>query len=494
MSSEIEQLRQALLDTAANSPFPASIPPSTDSWQPQLAETPKDSVALYPTPDALILAQTSSPIIRDGSVASSTAYRILGNVGLSGSQVGECFRRYFARCHQHLPFKMRTHSHEDIYAECPLLFWVICAVTSNWEIRLLLAPMIKAMVADALHSFHRSIETVQALLILCIWPFPISSLGEDPSLFYSGIAVQMGLQLGLHCPTQSHSHLNGDKNLAPAGDSEIRLTTWLACLIINYTQAAHTGLPPTIPTSPSVHKALQHPAVDANLLWLYQVYDLQTRSTMAISTSGATASGMLEPGARLDAIQHWGEQFSSLQERLGQMNDVVKVSFLTVRLQLWSFGLLDDMPMSTDLLQIIKRAEEDACELIELCYDRNLNISPYSFRRAICYAAFVLVKILRSSQSAQREVLEDKIQHVRQALSSIATSPDDINHKVCQRLQDLLHLEDKKLSPPIMSRMGLSMMYDLLRIFVENRSEGLVQDNQISILDGFDWKFAAPYP
>ena len=121
----------------------------------------------------------------------------------------------------------------------------------------------------------------------------------------------------------------------------------------------------------------------------------------------------------------------------------------------------------------------------------NLAASPYHFRRAICYSGFVLVKILRSPYChTKREVLEDSVERARQALSTAASAPDDIFCKACHILEELQYLEDKKRTAPIFSRMGASMMFDMLRIYWENRHDRNLPEQTPSLvdLDGIDWE------
>jgi hypothetical protein len=172
------------------------------------------------------------------------------------------------------------------------------------------------------------------------------------------------------------------------------------------------------------------------------------------------------------------------------MNDVVKIAFLSSRMQILSFALLDDMPVSTELLEYVQCAKQDACDLIELGYGQNLAIAPAHVRHAISYSGFVLVKVLRSHSSIDSEVLQDKIEQVRQTLSTTASSPDDTYRKACHIIHMLTYVEDKRLSPPIYTRMGASVVYDLLRVCAEHKFGFNPEiDEQGIDLDGFDWNF-----
>ncbi|KAK5956200.1 Regulatory protein leu3 [Knufia fluminis] len=488
MSSEIQQLREALINTPpADSSF-SQVSQSLEgsavpiNWVPPLSSASRDNVESPPQPSHL--SQSESTVSRG---ASSAAYRSIGDVELTIGQVSEHFRTYFRRCHRHLSFELKTRDPDEIYSSSPLLFWAIIAAASCWKVQSQLDNEVKTLVAATLHS-NRSIQTIQALLILCVWPFRISRLQEDPSHFYIGLASQMCLQLGLHRPSQPYSHL-GDRHEAMAGDAHIKSTTSLACFVVNQMQSSYLGVPSSILVDLNLIKSFDHPRVDSTLSQLCRIYHVLSQSCLAIAANGPTPSGLLAPDARLNMMKLCGEQLSTLQAQyLGNMNDIVKTSFLYARLQIWSFALLDDIPMSKELIEIIKCAEEDACELIELCYGTNLSIGPYIVRQAMCYSAFVLARILQCPYDTQREVLEDNIERVCQAMSTTASTDNDIMRKVGPLLRALPYIEDKRRSPPILSRMSASIVYDSIKMYWENMDERNPDQGPYTLdFDGFDW-------
>lgn len=448
-------------------------------WASQLPSSPDEGRAVQPRVNIIPHRGGSSPVYS------------IGDVTLTLAQAREHFRRYFTWYHSYLAFKMRSQASEDVYAKSPLLFWAICAAASNWRLQSRLAAPLKAMVKETLFS-PRSIETVQALLILCVWPCPFSSLSEDPSHFYSGLATQMSLQMGLHRPTQAYSHMRVSSDPLNS-TAEIKLTTWLACFVVGQMQASTLGVPPGITVDLQLVRAFDDSTVDPSLAQLCRIYHQLHQASVSLSSSSQTSSGLLDPIVRLNTIKQYGEHFDSLREQhLTTMSNAVKIAFLNARVHLWSFALLGDLPSSPELLKIIEDAKDDACNVIDLCYHTNLSMAPYFVRRGMSYCAFVLVKLLRSPYKTQVEVLQDAIERVCQALTTTACSPDDINYKACQALRALPYLEDKKLTPPIVSRMEASVFYDLLRIWAENgyaRSKAIAidQESQICDFNGFDW-------
>jgi hypothetical protein len=57
-------------------------------------------------------------------------------------------------------------------------------------------------------------------------------------------------------------------------------------------------------------------------------------------------------------ITLFGDQYAALlRGRLHPMDSITESAFLSSRIQLWSFALLDDMPFTTDLIEIYHQAE-----------------------------------------------------------------------------------------------------------------------------------------
>lgn len=499
MSNEIQQLRQALSNPAA----------SNASTSPQQSE---DTITVTADPGAWetsnLLQATSEGTVTSPSLqllqplpASSMSmsvlpaslpgpYRTLGEVNLSGVQVERYFKTYFARHHPSLPFKVSSESPDEVFSRSPLLFWVICAVASSWKQQSQLAPMVKAMIAETIHANSHSVDTIQALLIMCLWPFKTTRLSEDPAPFYCSIAIQMSLQLGLHRASQPYWPLRNGSLSGPSTvmlDTEIRLTTWLACYVVNQMQSSHLGVPSSISADANLLAAFGDPAVESVLSQLCRIYHLLMQSSWEISGNAPTLTGMLEPTTRLAMVKQHHKRLVALeQQHLARKGDVVRISLLYARLQLCSFALLDDVPLSDDVLDLARDAEVTACELIDLTYGMNLSIAPIHTRRAMCYAAFVLVRLLQLPFEVQREMLHDSIERVRQSLSTAVSAPDDISCKACTVLQELPYIENKHRSPPILSRMGASIFYDTLRVYWEHCLEKQMPEEYLDF-DKFDW-------
>ena len=136
--------------------------------------------------------------------------------------------------HQHLPIVNTNASLESIYTSSPLLFWTIALVTCRHNPRhqdlyqALAAPYEGLLSTILVRSIH-SLKNIQAILLLCIWPFPVRHQHDQPSLNYCSMAVSAAMQMGLHRPGHSAEYNISDKT-----ESNIDKTmTWMACVQVS---------------------------------------------------------------------------------------------------------------------------------------------------------------------------------------------------------------------------------------------------------------------
>lgn len=197
-----------------------------------------------PWPEDLTTADMIPYPTTQKSLQPKVLYRGSNNFQLTASQVNELFRLYFSRCYPYLPFLM-CRSPEEIHDRCPLLFWVICGVASTEMGRLPCEEATRPYIANLFipGDMSGTVETVQAFLILCMWPLPFTSQKSDPSFMYGGLASQMALQIGLQRPAVEYPV--SDPNFTPE-DIAIRTTTWIGCFIVNQILASRLGVPATI--------------------------------------------------------------------------------------------------------------------------------------------------------------------------------------------------------------------------------------------------------
>lgn len=142
----------------------------------------------------------------------------------------DCLTRSRFTCHYlpHLPI-LDTRLHVNVLHQTnPFLFWTIILISSR-HVEALVNPY-KNLLSRQLIEPVRSLYTIQALLIFCLWPLPVRKQVVDSSWNYCGFAINAAIRMGLH---QLESTFEYDFTQFSAQDSEIRRTTWLGCLIVS---------------------------------------------------------------------------------------------------------------------------------------------------------------------------------------------------------------------------------------------------------------------
>ncbi|KIX07614.1 uncharacterized protein Z518_02267 [Rhinocladiella mackenziei CBS 650.93] len=475
LEEEINHLRGTAAQPLQSQPQPSS---TTISASPHTS--PADKTC---PPPATIVATSTPPA--DGLCLSAKS---IGNVHFSAAQVTELFRIFSIRCHPHLPMNMCL-SPDPVFDRCPLLFWAICAAAASDHPILLLQPEISSLVATIIATPPRSVEIVQGLLILCMWPFPYSNTTEDPSLIYSGMATQAALQMGLHRPNFGNEF--SSKKDPSVEREEVKRSTWLACYIVAQLQSFRLGIPLSIPVDFSFRAALSGSHISPLLANLYRISQFTTQFNSVIGASASTPSGLLEPSTRIDMIKLFLVEFDRLKEEIaGETSQMLDLSLLASKLQLLSFALHDDTPRSEDIVPLYYQAENEAMRLIQTASECNLSIVPAHILRHLFFATVMLIKISWSPYISQRELVQDKINHAIQSLSTAVKVQDDHTQRGCHLLRSTMILRDCKRTPSIRSRMASSLLFDNMRVrkeYVDEASAAVVPPNFLD-LDGIDWQ------
>jgi hypothetical protein len=135
----------------------------------------------------------------------------------------------------HFPILDTRKSINAIHDMSPILFWTIGIVSSRFHGEhsscfLELKEAYLELLSTTLVKAIRSVHTIQALLIICLWPLPVKKQIYDPSWGYCSLAVSAALQIGLH---QSGSQWEYGFHKLSARDVEFRTKTWLGCFLVN---------------------------------------------------------------------------------------------------------------------------------------------------------------------------------------------------------------------------------------------------------------------
>ena len=120
-----------------------------------------------------------------------------------------------------------------------LLFWTIILVACQEHPHFatiypeILAIYHEELLSPILQRAIQQVETIHALLLLCLWPVPQSRHFYNPAWNYVGLTISAAMQLNCHSPSGSSSGTNGWNGLGHTAASELstidQARTWLGC-------------------------------------------------------------------------------------------------------------------------------------------------------------------------------------------------------------------------------------------------------------------------
>jgi Fungal specific transcription factor domain len=119
-----------------------------------------------------------------------------------------------------------------------LLLWAVLAISSKESVQQshlypALVDPVRRLAGDLYSSQSRNFETVQGLLLLCLWAFPFQQTVNDPSPMYCALATQIAYQLGLHRPSFTSDFAESRIPQGEVGELA-RTKVWFGCFIVSY--------------------------------------------------------------------------------------------------------------------------------------------------------------------------------------------------------------------------------------------------------------------
>jgi hypothetical protein len=143
---------------------------------------------------------------------------------------------FFQDFHPHFPILDPNNSCSDCHQRSPLLFWTINAIAARGhKVLSFLRSELQRPLMDLLWTKTSTIPpshfTIQAQLLLCIWPFSPPTLIADPSLSLASLAKAGCMQLGLHQPNnmQDYNRVRFEINEAHVAEAA---KLWVAAFVV----------------------------------------------------------------------------------------------------------------------------------------------------------------------------------------------------------------------------------------------------------------------
>ncbi|KAG4416382.1 hypothetical protein IFR04_010491 [Cadophora malorum] len=231
----------------------------------------------------------------------------LGDIFLATDQLRELFDHFEQNYYHTLPILDTDFTIAELHKLSQVLFWAIIIISSRWHPSLShLYPSLVTGYRDILSKTllepMNTIESIQAILMLCVWPFDFWRKIEDPSWSYCGFATNAATKLRIH---ENCTHGLSAKS------NRIRKKTWLACIHVNciLSQGWLIGVPvlQELLTTPAT---LQTPCTLSEQRFLAKVEILRT-----LSKSSANLSSVGSTTHAWNFALNLGSDFDSLREK-----------------------------------------------------------------------------------------------------------------------------------------------------------------------------------
>ncbi|GAE00296.1 hypothetical protein THITE_2118139 [Paecilomyces variotii No. 5] len=126
------------------------------------------------------------------------------------------------------------------YDSNKLLLWKTLAIVSKESdqhstLYPSLVDPVRRLAGDLYGPQSRDFETIQALLLLCVWPFPFQQSVSDPTPIYCGLSTQLAYQTGLQRPN-CRMHWKYDVISSSSRIELERRKVWFGCFVVNQHQ------------------------------------------------------------------------------------------------------------------------------------------------------------------------------------------------------------------------------------------------------------------
>ena len=144
------------------------------------------------------------------------------------------FKTYYAPCLAGLFDSL--HSSNELYEYSHFLFWCVIYVgarkfSKDPTIIESITKPLRMLTQESLFDPERAIATIQASLLLCLWPFPISTTFRDQTHIIAGAAMQLAIQKGLPYVSRKQDFSRTPLKQSEA-DNVFRARLWAYSLMI----------------------------------------------------------------------------------------------------------------------------------------------------------------------------------------------------------------------------------------------------------------------
>ncbi|KAI9823696.1 MAG: hypothetical protein M1826_007665 [Phylliscum demangeonii] len=492
MERELAELRKQLASTTEAVPAlaPVSLAGIERSPPPSAKLGPDLGPGLgHPGSDAVVASLLD---LRHGHGAAAAA-KVIGAVSLLPDRTEELFSRFFRCYHPLLPLLDPSRRPDDYYASCRLLFWTVISIAArrfphDADLFAALARAVPPLIWSTMAEIPQSHHVVQALCLLCSWPFPVASTSADPTFMLTGLMMNVAMQIGLHRPSYAQHFARFHVRLRDE-DIKDRVKTWAACNIVaqsvgtGYGQRQPTRYDWTLKSSPATGPSDQLPHELTDRL---RIEEFCERVTIQLYSNPLDPVGLAPDGERSSLCSLLASEFEilsdQLQSSLSAINGLhLRAANLHLRLSAFFHSsttksdrpdLFDLYHATTSFLQQMLTLERSDAGLL-------LHATNYLWQMILA-AGFALYKLLNSFFRAHVDLDEGRtwFHQTISAIRRVSVVANDLPARLAEVLAQLwrgaragtnrhpsivlaeeCHLDDS-LTLKVRCRMSMSLVYD----------------------------------
>ncbi|KAI1083699.1 hypothetical protein F5B20DRAFT_528147 [Whalleya microplaca] len=357
-----------------------------------------------------ILLTTPNHVSVFTSDNSQCSPRTFNGQEIEAREIQACFDLFFRDYSPFFPILEPRLSPDEYHGRSPFLFWTIIFIGSRrypgdtTSLRHL-GSKINSVALSSLESRASPIETIQGLLLLCLWPVPINTMHKDLSHILSGAAVHLATQVGLHVrgSGQDFARVKLDSDQT---QKILREQLWTYCIMISQSTSLREGIPPLIlaeSTSLDPNHTDTITGLPTEMQIHQKMHDILKSATQAMlrMLPMTTVTSHSNANALAPFIDLYDSQLLSLRsEQLSTMN---MIYLCLCRLHILTYYFLDQ-PLNINEEGFI-RLYSAACSLIEsiVAYeprDSFIKVCPIPIERGVQLAAISILKVHRSKLSS----------------------------------------------------------------------------------------------
>jgi hypothetical protein len=316
--------------------------------------------------------------------------------------------RYFTYYHPLFPILMLPATPDGVYSASPLLFWTVITTAArhdscDFSLLPALVPPLKRLLWSTIPAVPHTLPSLQAMSILCVWTFAVSSLPLDITFILAGILKSASMHVGLHRPDLLADYSRIRFTLEPAQLREA-IRVWCCIYVAVEGVATGNGQQPYFSADRTIEQASAesnpyelpdslHSVVTIQLFCSKvhsAMYDLDRLEGSAVQSTRSSLFKLLEQDLR------------ELEGRLDTTRSHrTRVQFLSACLQLRAYWLFDDEDSFSRREGIVK-AFDTAVHFISELQCGETDSSPVRYITFVtsrtCFTAAILIsKVIHSS-------------------------------------------------------------------------------------------------